>query len=579
MIRPSDPRDDVRVTFDDSRVFSAPIGTPLSAIRREAYPDEDDPVLAVISGGRLRELAEPVYTDLAIRPVRLSSSDGIRIYSRGLSLVLIVAAAQQFPDAAVRIEYSVPHGGLFCRTRGRQFSREDLAALRARMEDLIRADLPIVRQRCTRDEAIARFRAKNEESKIRTLAARPKDHFHFYELDGVSDYFFGYMVASTGVLKTFGLEPFADGFVLRLPRREDPTRLRPARRFTALREVFDEHGEWVDLLGIRTVGSINDAIRSGRMEQIVLVAEALHEKRIAQIAHQIAHTGGDGIRLVLIAGPSASGKTTFSKRLAVQLLAEGLQPFPLAMDHYYLPRDLLEERQGSNLDFDALNALDVDRLRSDLQRLVAGERTQLPYFDFPTGKSHPGPTVLLGEKDVLLLEGIHGLNPALFPDGGNDRAFRIFVSALTQLNLDDHNRVSTTDTRLIRRIVRDTTYRGYTAEQTFELWDNVRAGEKRNIFPYQETADVMFNSALGYELAVLKPRVEPFLHRAIRSNYRVEAERLLALLWWFDAYDGRTVPTNSILREFIGGSILRDYTPEPLGGLSAGEKDCEEADA
>jgi uridine kinase len=563
-VRPSERRDDVRVSLLDGRVFAASRGTPLAEVFQIAFPNGDDPPVAAIVSGELRELARPVDGDIEAEPVRVSDSDGIRIYNRSLSFLLVVVAFELFPDARVRIDYSVPHGGLFCRVEGRKpFSGRDLGRIKTRMTELVAQNLPILRQRHSLDEARKLLASRGEEGKIHLLKARVGDHLHLYSLNGVSDYYYGYMVPSTGILKTFALEPFSDGFILRSPRREEPAKLLPPKRFTALREVFDEYGKWLELLGMRSVASLNEAIRSGRIEQIVLVAEALHEKRIAEIASQIADRTRRGVRLVFIAGPSASGKTTFSKRLAIQLLANGLEPYPLALDNYFLPREVLIERFGENVDVDSLAAVDVPLFCRDLQGLMAGEEVALPRFDFQQGTRQAGQTVRLSKGQVLLVEGIHGLNPALVEKTEVAECFRVFVSALTQVNLDVHNRVSTTDARLLRRIVRDATYRGYAAAETLKMWENVRLGEKNNIFPYQEEADVMFNSALIYELAVLKPLVEPHLLQVRDVKLRIEAERLLELLWWFDAYTSEGVPGNSILREFVGGSTLRDLTPVP----------------
>ena len=574
-IRETPLRDRVQVLFPDGRAFEAPRGTPLDAVFRAAFADSEDPPVAAIVDGELRELAWPVPRDVEAAAVRLSDSDGMRIYSRSLSFLLVVVASQLFPDAGVRIEYSVPHGGYFCRVENREpFTPDELNRIRARMLQLVREDRPIVRQRLSFDEVRALFAARGEEAKARQLLEREGDHLHLYSLNGVSDYFYGYMVASTAVLRTFSLEPFPKGFILRFPRREDPTRLLPSQKFTALREVFDEYGEWLSLLGMRDVGSLNETIRDGRIEQVILVFEALHEKRIAEIAATLARKLREGTRLVFIAGPSSSGKTTFSRRLAVQLLASGIHPYPLEMDDYFFPRAALEKRFGAATDFDALSALDVDLLRSDLARLLAGESVTVPRYDFRSGTRESGPTVRLDKDQMLIVEGIHGLNPALSVDPAVTGHFRIFVSALTHLNLDMHNRVSTTDTRMIRRIVRDSIYRGYTAAGTLSLWENVRRGEKDNIFPYQEGADIMFNSALGYELSVLKPLVEPLLLQVREPEYRIEAERLLALLRWFDPYHTENIPKNSILREFIGGSNLREFSssfrPAPGCGPNGG---------
>jgi len=565
-IREGEKRRDVQVRLPDGRVFDAPAGTALADVFRVAYPNGDDPPVAAVVDGSLGELGRPVTADIDAEPIHLSSSDGVRIYSRSLSFLLVVVVSELFPGVQVRIDYSVPHGGYFCRVEGREpLTARDLARIKERMTEIVREDRPIERRRCTIQEARKLFVGRGELAKARLLDARKVDHLHLYTLNGVSDYFFGYMVPSTRFLKTFGLETFADGFVMRFPRREDPMKLLPPQRFKALREIFNEYGEWLGLLGLRDVVSLNEAIRSGRIEQVVLVAEALHEKRIAEIASQISGRWEKGTRLVFIAGPSSSGKTTFSKRLAIQLLADGLHPYPLAMDNYFHPRDVLIERFGEHVDVDSLGALDLPRFRQDLRQLAAGEEVVLPRFDFETGTREEGPRVRLSKDQILLVEGIHGLNPQLTAEGPASDCFRVFVSALTQLNLDMHNRISTTDTRLVRRIVRDANYRGYAASETMTLWENVRRGEKANIFPYQEEADVMFNSALIYELAVLKPMVEPLLLQIREPRLRTEAERLLALLWWFDAYATESIPGNSILREFIGGSSLRDLTPVPHG--------------
>ncbi len=565
-VREAELRPTVQARLPDGRVYDVERDTPLAEVFRVAHPDEDDPVVAAVAGDRLRELAWPVDRDVDVTPIFLSDSDGMQIYSRSLSFLLVVVVSQLFPDAQVRIDYSVPHGGYFCRVEGRKpFTARELARIKGRMDGLVAEDRPIRRFRCSLEEAREIFTSRGELEKVRLLEARDVDHLHMYALNGTSDYFFGYMVPSTRFLRVFGLEVFADGFILRLPRREEPTKLPPPQKFKALRDVFDEYGEWLGLLGMRDVVSLHEAIRSGRIEQVVLVAEALHEKRIAAIAAQITERRSKGVRLVFIAGPSASGKTTFSKRLAIQLLADGLSPYPLAMDNYFHPRDVLAERFGDEIDVDSLDAVDVAQFQEDLRRLVDGEEVTLPRFDFHTGTREEGPTVRLTEDQIILVEGIHGLNPRLIADSPLKSCFRIFISALTQINLDMHNRVSTTDTRLIRRIVRDAHHRGYSAAETLDVWENVRRGEKRNIYPYQEEADVMFNSALSYELAVLKPLAEPLLLQVQEPRLRIEAERLLALLWWFDPYSTENIPDNSILREFTGGSNLRDFTPVPHG--------------
>ncbi len=564
LIKPGKPREMVQITLSDGRIFAGPLATPLHDFLKTAYPDRTNPPVAAIVDKTLRELAWPVVSDANVEPIFISDSDGMRIYCRSLSFLLIVAAHDLYPQAHVFVDYSVPYGGYFCRVEGRDlFTVEELSKLKEHMRQLVSDDLPIERLRVTVAEAASVFEARGEHDKVRLLEDVTDDHVHLYSLNGFSDYSYGYMVATTGALHTFTLESFSDGFILRFPRREDPKRLLPAQRFTELRRVFNEYGKWLDVVGISNVASLNEAIRSGRIEEVVLVSEALHEQRIAEIASTLARRHDAEHRLVFIAGPSSSGKTTFSKRLAVQLLANEIHPYPLGMDNYFIPREQLEAR-GGKIDFDSLAALDVDYFQNQLHALLSGKKVTIPRYNFRTGRREDGETIQLKTGQILIVEGIHGLNPKLLEGFSDGEVFRIFVSALTQLNLDSHNRVSTTDTRLIRRIVRDAVYRGYSAEKTLGMWDDVRRGEKQNIFPYQEQADVMFNSALAYELSVLKPLVEPLLLQIRNPQPRIEAERLLGFLRWFDPYTSERIPGNSLLREFVGASTLRDFTPSLL---------------
>lgn len=553
-------RPTVEVELTDGRVISGPRGASVGDFLANIAEADQAPIIGAVVNAQLRELTFKITRDSTVRPVTMGEADGMRIYRRSLTFLLESSFSKIFPDAGLRIDHSVSSGGYYCQVMGRRpLSQDELSQLEDEMKRVVGEDLPFTREELPLKQAIEYFRQEGALDKVRLLVHRKKDYLTVYKLQEHYDYHHGYMAPSTAYLRWFALARTGDGFTLRFPRRHAPTKLLPLPEYPKLLTTFRLYGNWLQRLGISSVGALNDAIKAGRIREVILVSEALHEQRVAAMAAQIA-SRSDRTRVILVAGPSASGKTTFSKRLSIQLLARGISPFPLQIDNYFIDRDLSPRDEHGEFDFESLDAVNHARLAEDLQRLITGERIQLPHFDFYSGKSTAGDVVQLKPDEIIIVEGIHGLNPRLLEGFPKEKTFRIYASALTQLNLDHHNRVSTTDTRLIRRIVRDARERGYSAQQTIHRWESVRRGEKRYIFPFQEYADLMFNSALVYELAVLKPYVEPLLRQVpFGTPEYIEAKRVLAFLEWFLPLPGDLIPDNSILREFIGDSILADF--------------------
>ena len=555
------PRETVELILEDGRVITGPRGASLEGFVQAVQADEDAMVVGAILDGNLRELTFPVKRDSSARLLTLKDADGARIYRRSLTFLLEVAFSRCFPQAKLTIDHSVSSGGYYCQVSGIQdFSQSDLDRIEAEMRAIVAQNIPFVREVVPLQEAIDYFTSIGEDDKVRLLKYRTRPDLVLYRAGERRDYHHGYMLPSSGYLKWFDLTLFENAFIMRFPRRQNPNSLMPMTSYPNLLKTFREYADWLDKLGIPSVGALNDAIRDGHIDEVILVSEALHEMQISEIAEQISQRK-DEVGVILIAGPSSSGKTTFSKRLSIQLIAHGITPFALEMDNFFVDRDKTPLLPDGRRDFESLRALNLELLEQDVRRLIAGEEVRLPRYNFISGLSEEGQTVRLNKGDMVILEGIHGLNPGLLPDFNHGNTFRVYVSCLTQLNLDRHNRISTTDTRMLRRIVRDARDRGYSAADTIRRWDSVRQGEKDHIFPYQENADVIFNSALAYELTSLKPLVEPLLRQVpFGSEEYIEAKRLLKFLEWFLPAGTEYVPENSILREFIGGSILTDFS-------------------
>ena len=554
------PREKVEIHLSDGRVISGPRGGTLEEFL-SIYQEKDlPPIVGAIVNGKLTELSYPVNMDVEVHPVTMKDADGMRFYRRSLTFILERAFHDLYPDAILTVDHSVTSGGYFCQVYRRSpLSINELSQLGKRMRELVKEDIKFERMKISLNDGIKYFEEKGYHDKVQLLKHRKKDYLTLYKLGDHLDYHHGYMVPSTGYIQWFDLVMMDDGFIIRFPRRKAPTSLQPIPKYYTLLNVFQRYGGWLHRLGIDSVGALNDSIRDDQIRKLILVSEALHEQHIAEVAAQIEERA-ENISVILISGPSSSGKTTFSKRLTIQLLARGISPFPLEMDRYFVDRENTPKDEFGEWNFEALEAVNCTRLSKDIQRLIAGEPVQLASYDFQSGKSSEGETVQLRPGQIIILEGIHGLNPDLLPGFPQSTAYRIYVSALTQLNLDRHNRVSTTDTRLIRRIVRDSRERGYTAMETINRWESVRRGEKGYIFPFQDNADAMFNSALVYEMAALKPLAEPILRQVPHSTRaRIEAKRLLAFLEWFLPLDINMIPDNSILREFIGDSNLKDF--------------------
>jgi uridine kinase len=560
------PRPTVEIHLPDGRVICGLRGSAVGVFLSLLDSPDSPPIVGAIINDELRELTFPISMDARVTPISMEDPDGMLIYRRSLTFLLEAAFEDKYPDATLTIDHSVSSGGYYCEVSDHEpLTDAELNSLMAHMRSFVDEDLPFSKREVPLAEAVAYFEAKGYQDKVRLLAHRQKDYLTLYRLGDHQDYHHGYMVPSTGYLQWFNLIPTNGGFTLNFPRRNLPTQLQPMPSYPKLLATFRRYGQWLDRLGIASVGALNDSILAGRIHEIILVSEALHEEHVADIAEQITartdqsdHT--KAVRIILIAGPSSSGKTTLSKRLTIQLLSQGISPFPLEMDNYFVDRDQTPKDETGKPDFEDLHAVDTYRLAQDLRLLVAGEAVRMPHYNFKTGRQEPGEVVQLQPDQLVILEGIHGLNPELLPEFPIEQTFRIYASALTQLNLDRHNRISTTDTRLVRRIVRDARERGYTARETIQRWESVQRGEKRNIFPYQENADIMFNSALAYELSALKPYAEPLLRQVpFGTSEYIEAKRMLALLEWFQPVSSDLIPDNSILREFIGGSILKEF--------------------
>jgi uridine kinase len=565
LVFPAKIRSTVQARFPDKRVFEGPVGTPIEDFYQAAKIQSDVPIVASLKNGKLRELCFPLDEDADLIPVTTGSTDGSRIYRRSLSFLMIAAATEVWPERIVTIHHSMPFGGYYCELdNGTCPTEEELEQLRRRMRQLVEANLSINNVRVPLEEALDLFRRQGDLEKADLFARRRKDYLTLYELNGVRDYFHGFMVPRTSYLQTFDLCHYNDGFILQFPRRAWPNILQPFEDEPRLAKVFQTYKDWLSIMGVGNVTSLNYAIAGGRSKEVILISEALHERQLASIAREIANRPTP-VRLVAVSGPTSAGKTTFAKRLSLQLLAQGIFPVILSIDDYFVNREETPRDRAGNYDYESVDAVDVKLFQRDMRRLVAGDEVQLPHYNFLTGQREDGPLLRIGQDHAILIEGIHGLNPRLTSHLPESSIYRIFVSAFTQLNLDKHNRVPTTDTRLLRRIVRDAATRGYSATQTIGRWESVRRGEKNYIFPFQNNADVFFNSALVYELSVLKFLAEPLLLQVEQgTSERLEANRLMAFLQWFEPLpqsDLQAVKGDSILREFIGGSMLETFEP------------------
>ena len=547
---------DVRI---GSEIKTYPQGTAYAEIAEEYQKNYENDILLVSVNGRLRELHKTLQKDCQMEFITAADTAGYLAYQRSAVFLMMKA----FQDVAGRenvknitVCFSVENGLYVEVEGGVTLSQELLDRVKEEMKRLSEQDLPLQKRSENTDEAMDHFQEQGMYDKARLFNYRRASRVNVYRLGDYDDYFYGYMVMSTRYLKYFDLQMYEEGFILRLPNKKQPKAIQPFHPQKKLFDVQQEAEKLGHKLGVFDVGTLNATIARGRMNDLILMQEALQEKKIGDIAEQIYESGR---KLIMIAGPSSSGKTTFSHRLSIQLGALGMKPHPIAVDNYFVNRVDSPRDENGNYDYEALNCIDVKQFNEDMEELLAGKRVELPVYNFVKGeREYKGDFLQLGAEDILVIEGIHCLNDDLSYSLPRDKKFKIYISALTQLNIDDHNRVPTTDGRLIRRMVRDARTRGASAQDTIRMWDSVRRGEERNIFPYQEEADAMFNSAFLYELSVLKQYAEPILYSVPRDSAEYnEAKRLLKFLDYFLGVSSEQVPHNSIVREFIGGSCFK----------------------
>jgi len=539
-----------------NKKFEIPLGLSLIEISKKFNVKLKFPILGAFVNNELEELRYRIFKPKNIRFIDITYVDGMRMYVRSLLFILYKAIHDLYPDKVLKIEHAVSKG-LYCEfaDQSEAITFEMIFDIVKRMREIVKEDVAFVRKEILLEDAVKIFEKNNYSEKAKLFKTRKKLYTTIYSLDGVCDYFYGHLVPSSGYIQTFDLAKYYDGMLLMLPKSDKPNEVQEIILQPKLFEIFQEYNEWGAILGLDTIGSINEAVLKGKTREMIQIGEALHEKKVAQIA-DIIYKHKKQIKLILISGPSSSGKTTFSKRLSIQLKVLGLQPVPISLDNYFVNRENTPLDENGEYDFETIEEIDISFLNKQLLSLFKGEEIDLPKFSFEEGKRFFNGTKLqLHGNEILILEGIHALNPKLTPIIETENKFKIYVSALTQVGIDWRNRIPTTDNRLLRRIIRDYKYRGYSALDTLKRWKSVRKGEEKNIFPYQEEADIMFNSALMFELGILKKFALPLLHDIFENEPEyAEAKRLIKFLSYFVTIDHSEVPPTSILREFLGGS-------------------------
>lgn len=544
----------------DEEEYQIEEGCTLEEIAKKYGSCKKGQIVLAYKNGHLCELYKTVDEDAEISFVTTAEKVGLDTYKRSMILMMMKAFREVLKERGttgrIRVLFSLSKG-FYCELDSVKESISDglLKAVKDKMTELVKENMPIEKYTYNSRELMERFEKQGRKDKVQLFKYRRASNANAYRLDEFEDYYYGFMVPSTGYLKYFDLFAYESGYVLQMPTKGEPDVVPEFRPQNKLYQVMKQSDEWAVMLGVDTVGGLNDIIADGGISDLMLVQEALQEKKIAQIAEQIKK---EDKKVVLIAGPSSSGKTSFSHRLSIQLRAMGMKPHPIALDNYFIDREYTPKDENGDYDFECIEAVDTKQFNEDIAKLLNGEEISMPTFNFLLGKrEYKGNTMKLHENDVLVIEGIHGLNPKMSEKLPDESKFKIYISALTQLNVDEHNRIATTDGRLIRRIVRDARTRGNSAKDTIAMWDSVRRGEEKNIFPYQEEADAMFNSALIYELCVIKPYVEPLLFAiSPEAKEYQEAKRLLKFLDYFLGVSSENIPNNSILREFVGGSCF-----------------------
>ena len=540
--------------LNNDRVVEVPIGSTIEEVYALSGVEiEHGPISANVNN-KVEGMHYRVYKQKQVEFLDITSPSGSRAYTRSLFFVLCKAAHELFTPCKVSIDIPVSNGYYVNLNIGRPVTLDDAGAIRRRMQEIIDAGYPIHRHETTTKEAIELFDSLHNRSKVKLLQSTGRLFTTYYDIDGYVDYYYGSLLTNTKQIYLFGVEKYFDGLLLRLPSREHPNELGEMTHQDKMFGIFKEHHQWQDILGLRTIGDLNETIMKGYSSELIQISEALQEKKIAKIADEIAQR--KGIKLVLIAGPSSSGKTTTCKRLSVQLAVNGIHPVGISLDDYFLDRDRTPKDEKGDYDFEHLHALNLPLLNEQLTALFRGDEVELPRYNFQKGKSEwSGKKLQLKGNEVLVVEGIHALNPELTSEIPNDQIFRVYASALTTILLDNHNYVPTTDNRLLRRIIRDYKYRGVNAQETIRRWPSVRAGENKWIFPFQENADAMFNTAMLFELAVIKSQAEPLLEQVPEDSKEYsEAYRLLKFLRYIRPIPETQIPPTSLLREFLGGS-------------------------